>query len=80
MSQPTASARNFVIVFDNVLSMDNYINSVCKSTYFHIRNFYEISKILDQDTASLLVHALKEYYYEIFPLHTDYCLKQILYL
>ena len=38
--------------------MDNHIKNVCKSTYFHIRNLYEIRKILDQDTASLLVHAL----------------------
>ena len=58
MIQPTASARNLGIVFDNILSMDNHIKNVCKSTYFHIRNLYEIRKILDQDTASLLVHAL----------------------
>ena len=58
MIKPTASARNLGIVFDNILAMDNHIKNVCKSTYFHIRNLYEIRKILDQDTASLLVHAL----------------------
>ena len=52
------SARNLGIIFDNTLSMDDHIKNVCKSAYFHIRNINKIRKILDNDAAATLVHAL----------------------
>ena len=54
----SANARNLGIVFDNTLSMENHIKNVCKSTYFQIRNISQIRKVLDDDTAATLIHAL----------------------
>ena len=50
------NARNLGIIFDNTLSMEDHIKSVCKSTYFQIRNINQIRNVLDDDTAATLVH------------------------
>ena len=53
------SARNLrIIVFDNVLSMEAHIKNACKTTYFQIQNIDEIRNVLDDETASKLVHDL----------------------
>ena len=54
----SAFARNLGITFDNTLSMEDHIKNICKSTFFHIRNIHQIRKVLDDDTAANLVHAL----------------------
>lgn len=54
----SCNARNLGIVFDNTLSMEDHIKNMCKSTYFQIRNINLIRKVLDDDTAATLVHAL----------------------
>ena len=38
--------------------MEDHIKSVCKSTYFHVRYINQIRKVLDDDTAATVVHAL----------------------
>ena len=35
---PLISARNLGVVFDNHMSFDKQINSICKSAFFHLRN------------------------------------------
>lgn len=52
------NARNLGIVFDKTLSMEDQIKNMCKSAYFQIRNINQIRKVLDDDTAATLVHAL----------------------
>ena len=32
------SARNIGVIFDKCIKLDYHISSVCKSTYFHLRN------------------------------------------
>ena len=54
----SSNASNLGIVFDNTLSMEAHIKNMCKSTYFQIRNINSIRKVLDDDTAATLVHAL----------------------
>ena len=54
----SSNARNLGIVFDKTLSMEAHIKNMCKSTYFQIRNINLIRKVLDDDTATTLVHAL----------------------
>ena len=32
------SARNLGVIFDKCMKLDYHISSVCRSTYFHLRN------------------------------------------
>ena len=38
--------------------MDQHVKRICQSVYFHIRNVNSIRKILTQETASIIIHAL----------------------
>ena len=51
-------ARNLGIVFDDNLCMDQHVKRVCQSVYFHIRNVNGIRKILTDETAATIIHAL----------------------
>ena len=43
-SQITQSlkVRDLGVTFDQILSFDNHITAICRSTYFHIRNIRKI--------------------------------------
>ena len=49
------SAHNLGVIFDKCMELDYYISSVCKSTYFHLRN---IGSILSNDACAQLIHYL----------------------
>ena len=51
-------ARNLGIVFDDNLCMDQHVKRVYQSGYFHIRNVSSIRKILTDETAATIIHAL----------------------
>lgn len=55
---PSQTARNIGVIFDNELSLDDHITSVCKSCFFHIYNIWKIRKFLSQSACEILVHAL----------------------
>ena len=40
--QQSSNVRNLGIIFDQFLSFDDYISSVCRSTHFHLRNIGRI--------------------------------------
>ena len=65
------SARNLVI-FDKCIKLDYHISSVCKSTYFHLRNIGGIRNILSNDACAQLIHSL-------VTVRLDYC-NSILYI
>ena len=50
-------ARNIGVVFDNSLSMVPYVNAVCKSAFFHLRNISKIRKFLTPETTKATIHA-----------------------
>ena len=52
------SARNFGLIFDNNLCMDEHVKRICQTVYFHIRNVNSIRKILTTETAATIIHAL----------------------
>ena len=52
------SARNLGIVLDDNLCMDQHVKRICQSIYFHIRNVNSIKKILTDETAATIIHAL----------------------
>ena len=49
--------RNLGTTFDPTLSMDSYISSLCRSSYFHLRNLSLARKYLHEKAIQSLVHA-----------------------
>ena len=68
---PSLSARNLGVIFDDHMSLDKQINSICKSAFFHLRNIGSIRNILTDDACSQLIHSL-------VTVRIDYC-KSLLY-
>ena len=54
------------IIFDQFLSFDAYISSVCRSTHYHLRNICRIRHALSQNATAQLIHAL-------ISIRLDYC-------
>ena len=63
---PSINARNFGVIFDNHMSFDKQINSICKSAFFHLRNIGSIGNMLTDDACSQLIHSL-------VTVRIDYC-------
>ena len=64
--QQSSEVRNLGIIFDQFLSFDDYISSVCRSTHFHLRNIGRIRHLLSQNVTAQLIHAL-------ISIRLDYC-------
>ena len=60
------SAHNLGMIFNKYIKLDYHISSVCKSTYFHLRNIGGIRNILSNDTYAQLIHSL-------VTVRLDYC-------
>ena len=60
------SARNLGVIFYKCVKLDYHISSVCKSTYFHMRNIGSIRGILSNDACAQLIHSL-------VTVRLDYC-------
>jgi hypothetical protein len=56
--KPNTKARNLGVIFDETMSLEHHISSVCKSAYFQIRNISKIRKCLTEDATKTLVHSL----------------------
>ena len=63
---PSISVRNLGVIFDNHMSLDKQINSICKSAFFHLRNIGSIRNMLTDDACSQLIHSL-------VTVRIDYC-------
>ena len=50
--------RDLGVIFDQFLSFDDYISSVCRCTYFHLSNIGRIQHLLSHDATAQLIHAL----------------------
>ena len=50
-------ARNFGVIYDSSMSMENHIMAICKAAFYHLRNISRIRKYLSSQTAEMLVHA-----------------------
>ena len=59
-SQITQSlmVRDLGVTFDQFINFENHITSICRSTYFHIRNIGKISILLSYNACSTIIHAL----------------------
>ena len=52
------SARNSGVIFDSHLNLESYINTVCRSTFFHYMNIRSVRNMLTDNACSQIVHAL----------------------
>ena len=59
------SAKNIGAWFDTVMSMDNHINSICQSAFYHLRNIAQISRHISFHNCETLIHASKIGHYNI---------------
>ena len=55
---PIPSARNLGVIFDKEFSFVCHINSLVKSSHYHMREFRRIRKHLDRDTAIYVANAI----------------------
>ena len=53
----SVSARNLGFIVDDSLSLEEHVNSISKSCYYHIRRIAKIQKYLSEDSIATLVHA-----------------------
>ena len=51
------SARNIGVIFDQSLCMVPHVNTVCQSSFFHLRYIGFIRKYLTYDAAKIIIHA-----------------------
>ena len=56
--QQSSKVRDLGAIFDQFLSFDDYISSVCRSTHFHLRNIGRIRHLLSHHATAQLIHAL----------------------
>ena len=52
------NARNIGVIFDNHFHFNAHIASICKSSFYHLRNNSYIRKYQSSNTTEILVHAL----------------------
>ena len=50
-------ARNIGVTFDNHFLFNDHVASICKSSFYHLRNISYIRKYLSSTTTEILVHA-----------------------
>ena len=55
---PTESARNLGVIFDSNLNFKSHISSICRSSFFHIRQLRQIRSSLDRNSAIILANSL----------------------
>ena len=55
--KPSSQARNIGAIVDTTMSMLPYVNSVCKSAFYHLRTISRIRKYLSTQTTEILIHA-----------------------
>ena len=54
---PQSSCRNLGSFFDEHMSMDVHVTSVCQSSFYHLSKIASIRPLLNQDTTEALIHA-----------------------
>lgn len=55
---PVSVVKNLGVFFDNNLSMESQINSICKSCYFQIRSIGKIRRYISDAACKTLIHSL----------------------
>lgn len=53
----TTSCCNAGVVFDDTLTFETHISSVCKTSFWQLRNIWRIHTYLDKSVLEILIHA-----------------------
>ena len=53
----SSSVKNLGVIFDSCLRMEEHVNAVCKTAFFHLRNIARIRPYLNRDSTEKVVHA-----------------------
>ncbi len=53
----SSSVRNLGVLFDNNLSFDSHVSSICKTAYFHLKSISKLRPMLSKSNAEMLIHA-----------------------
>ena len=56
--KPSDSTRNLGIIFDKDLSLKQHVSSICKSSYYQIRQIRQVRSSLDKNSAIVLANSL----------------------
>ena len=51
------SARNLGVQFDENQDLQQHVNRVCSSAFYHLRNIAAVRNTIDTKTASTIIHA-----------------------
>jgi Reverse transcriptase (RNA-dependent DNA polymerase)/Endonuclease/Exonuclease/phosphatase family len=55
---PTDNCRNLGVLFDSDLSFKKHVSTICRSSFYHIRQLRQIRSSLDTNSAIILANAL----------------------
>lgn len=55
---PKSSVCNLGAMFDSQMSMEPYVNNICRAAYFHLRNINSVRHCLSKPATETLVHSL----------------------
>ena len=55
---PTSKVKNLGVIFDSSLSMSKQVSQICKSCFYHIRDFRRIRRFLSKSVSVSLANAL----------------------
>jgi len=55
--EPSTSARNIGVIFDNMMTMKDQVTAICKSSHFHLRNIGRIRKCITYEACEKVIHA-----------------------
>ena len=56
--QPSECARNLGVIFDHAMSLQQHVDSLCRSAFYQLHCIGRIRRYLDVDSTKRLVHAL----------------------
>ena len=51
------SARSLGVIFDEHMSFHAHVSSICRSSFYHLRNLSRIRKYFTKESAEVAVHA-----------------------
>ncbi len=52
----SSSVRNLGVIFDNNLSFDSHVSSICKTAFYHLKNISKLRRMLSMSNAEMLIH------------------------
>lgn len=55
---PTFKVKNLGVIFDSTLSMSKHVSQICKSCFYHIRDFRRIRRFMSKSVSVSLANAL----------------------